>query len=172
MGINKNNNSIVPINWIDETEKFIVVPRIEKGRIVKKVKPLRKVKGNCYFTRGVSYDLIDFIYRAVRMLNLHDRKLIISRGSVKKNGKNVYNAVAVYELEWDLGTSIIIPQRLKHDKMVTVEVEGIDYPARLMELITLTALLHLACTGKTNSWYNSYSAKILVHGWKSFTEET
>jgi len=99
-------------------------------------------------------------------------RVVTSRGSVKKNGKNVYNAVAVYELEWDLGTSIIIPQRLRHDKMVTIEVEGADYPARLMELVTLIALLRLACTGKTNSWYNSYSAKILVHGWKSFTNES
>ena len=172
MPAGKKDRAVVPINWIDDAERFIVVPRIEKGRIIKKVKPLRKVKGNCYFTRGVAYNLIDFIYRAVRQLELTDRKLIISRGSVKKNGRNVWNAVAVYELEWDLGTSIIIPQRLRHDKMVTVEVNGEDHVVRLMELVLLNTLLRLKYKDKPASWYNSLTSSILVTGWKALKDFT
>ncbi len=166
----KKEQPVIPINWIDDAERFIVVPRIEKGRIIKKIKPLRKVKGNCYFTRGVAYNLIDFIYRAIRQLELTDRKLIISRGSVKKNGRNVWNAVAVHELEWDLGTSIIIPQRLRHDKMVTVEVEGEDHVVRLMELILLNTLLRLRYKDKPASWYDSTASLILANGWKSLQD--
>ena len=166
----KKEQPVIPINWIDDAERFIVVPRIEKGRIIKKIKPLRKVKGNCYFTRGVAYNLIDFIYRAIRQLELTDRKLIISRGSVKKNGRNVWNAVAVHELEWDLGTSIIIPQRLRHDKMVTVEVEGEDHVVRLMELILLNTLLRLRYKDKPAYWYDSTASLILANGWKSLQD--
>ncbi len=38
---------------------------MERKRVVKKVKRLIKVKGECYFTLGVPLSLIDFIYRAV-----------------------------------------------------------------------------------------------------------
>ena len=73
----------VPINWIDDTERYILVPRMERKRVVKKVKRLIKVKGACYFTLGVPLGLIDFIYRAVLQLRLKDRKFIFSRGAVK-----------------------------------------------------------------------------------------
>lgn len=82
-----HGNKTVPINWIGDTEKYILVPRLERKRVVKKVKRLIKVKGACYFTKGVPYKLIDFIYRAVVRLGLRDRKLIFSRGAVKAQGQ-------------------------------------------------------------------------------------
>jgi len=57
----KHSSKTVPINWIGDTEKYILVPRLERKRVVKKVKRLIKVKGGCYFTQGVPLNLIDFI---------------------------------------------------------------------------------------------------------------
>ena len=124
--MNRNASKTVPINWIGDTEKYILVPRMDKKRVVKKVKRLIKVKGGCYFTLGVPVKLIDFIYRAVMKLGLRDRKLIFSRGAVKIKGRPTGNVVEVCELDWDLGTSFIIPMKRNYSTKLNFNINGIN----------------------------------------------
>jgi hypothetical protein len=160
-----HRNKTVPINWVEDTEKYILVPRIERKRVVKKVKRLIKVKGACYFTQGVPYKLIDFIYRAVVRLGLRDRKLIFSRGSVKVRGKPTSNIVDVYELDWDLGTSIIIPLKRRYDSVQDFAVDGKVYPVRLLEIMVLSGLLRLVRGDRSEQWRSARAVSIITRGW-------
>ncbi len=160
-----HSKKTVPINWIGDTEKYILVPRLERKRVVKKVKRLIKVKGACYFTQGVPYKLIDFIYRAVIKLGLRERKLIFSRGVVKARGRPTSNSVDVYELDWDLGTSIIIPLKRRYDSMQNFTVAGRTYPVRLIEIMVLSGLLRLVHGGKSENWRSAKAAAIITLGW-------
>jgi hypothetical protein len=155
----------VPINWIKDTEKYILVPRIVRKRVVKKVKRLIKVKGNCYFTGGVPHGLIDFIYRAVIKLGIRDRKLIFSRGSVKIRNRPTSNVVEVCELDWDLGTSIIIPLKRNYKSSLVFVIGGKEHSLRLMEIMVLSGLLRLAYGNKSEKWRSAKAAAIIAGGW-------
>ncbi|MBN1497852.1 MAG: hypothetical protein JXA07_13850 [Spirochaetes bacterium] len=159
------SSKTVPINWIDDTERYILVPRMERKRVVKKLKRLIRVKGGCYFTQGVPLGLIDFIYRAVLKLGLRDRKLIFSRGSVKLNKRPTSNIVEVLELDWDLGTSFIIPMKRRYDTEHHFIIDGTKYRLRLMEIMTLSALLRLKHAGKSELWRSAMAASIIARGW-------
>lgn len=156
----------VPINWIGDTERYILVPRLVRNRVVKRPKRLVKVKGNCYFTRGVAHGLIDFVYRAVIRLGLRDRKLIFSRGSVKSRGRPTSNMVEVLELDWDLGTSIIIPLKRNYRDRLDFVVAGKKHSLRLMEIMTLSGLMRLTHKDKSELWRSARAAAILARGWK------
>lgn len=157
---------VVPINRVDDTEKYILVPRLERKRVVKKVKRLVRVKGKCYFTLGVPVSLIDFIYRAVVKLGLRDRKLIFSRGSVKINGRPTANVVEVFELDWDLGTSIIIPMKRAYADTLEFNVNGAARRLRLMEIMVLSGLLKLVYKDKSEKWRSARAAAIMALGWE------
>ena len=158
-------SKIVPINRIGETEKYILVPRLERKRVVKKVKRLIKVKGECYFTLGVPISLIDFIYRAVLKLGLRERRLIFSRGSVRINNRPTSNVVEVHELDWDLGTSLIIPMKRKYATMLDFSIGGTTHRVRLMEIMVLSALLKLIHRNKSEKWRSAKAAAIIARGW-------
>lgn len=157
---------IVPINWVDKTERSALIPGHEGSRKIRRLKELKKVKGNCYFTHGISKDLIDFIYRAVTKLDLKDKKLLFSRGAVKKKGRSVLNAVGICELNWDTGISIRIPQKLNYSRTIRILVDNKEYSPSLMEIIVLTGLLHLARPGKNSDWCSNMAASIIVNGWE------
>ncbi len=156
---------IVPINRVGKTEKYILVPRLERRRVVKKVKRLIKVKGECYFTLGVPVSLIDFIYRAVVKLGLRDRKLIFSRGSVKINRQPTSNVVEVHELDWDLGTSFIIPMKRRYATTLDFVIGGSRHTVRLMEIMVLSALLKLIHRDKSEKWRSAKAVSIIALGW-------
>ena len=156
---------IVPINWIDETQQYILVPRRGKNRIVLKAKRLVRVKGSCYFTQGVSRTLIDFIYRAVTKLGLRDRKLVFSRGSVRGTNRQAVNAVEICELDWDLGTSIIIPLKRNCTSSACFIINDREYRLRIMEIIVLSGLMRLVYREKSETWRLSLAASILALGW-------
>ncbi len=162
---------IVSIKRIGETEKYILVPRLERKRVVKKVKRLIKVKGECYFTLGVPIALIDFIYRAVIKLGLRDRKLIFSRGAVKIKSQPTSNVVEVYELDWDLGTSMIIPMKRKYSTMLNFNVSGTRHAVRLMEIMVLSGLLKLIFKDKSEKWRSAKSVAIIVRGWGAMNQD-
>lgn len=165
-GAKKGGGKTVPINWIDDTEKYILVPRLERKRVVKKVKRLIKVKGNCYFTLGVPIALIDFIYRAVVKLGLRDRKLIFSRGAVKvRRDQPTSNVVEVHDLDWDLGISFIIPRKRKYVTALKFVVDGREHSVRLMEIMVLSALLRLVRPDKSEKWRSTKAAGVIVNGW-------
>jgi len=166
-----HNNKTVPINWIGDTEKYILVPRLQRKRVVKKVKRLIKLKGACYFTKGVPYKLIDFIYRAVVRLGLKERKLIFSRGSVRVKGRPTSNIVDVYELDWDLGTSIIIPLKRRYDSIQNFTVAGRTYPVRLIEIMVLSGLLRLVHGDKSENWRSAKAAAIITRGWGEMAQD-
>ncbi|MBP7737854.1 MAG: hypothetical protein KA369_17870 [Spirochaetes bacterium] len=159
-------DKVVPINRIGDTEKYILVPRLERKRAVKKVKRLIRVKGECYFTQGVPVALIDFIYRAVVKLGLRNRKLIFSRGSVKINGRPTSNVVEVYDLDWDLGTSVIIPMKRAYGDMLDFTVGGSSRRLRLMEIMVLSGMLKLVCADKSEKWRSARAASIMALGWE------
>jgi hypothetical protein len=167
----KHTGKAVPINWINDTEKYILVPRMEKNQVVKKVKRLIKVKGSCYFTQGVSHALIDFIYRAVIKLGLRDRKLIFSRGSVKHERRPTRNSVEICELDWDLGTSIIIPLKRNYRSSARFMIEDREYTLRIMEIIVLSGLLKLIFRDKSTKWRTSMAASIIARGWGELEKE-
>jgi hypothetical protein len=165
VSMKKLNPKTVPINWIDDTERYILVPRLERKKVVKKVKRLIKVKGACYFTQGVPLRLIDFIYRAVLQLRLRDRKLIFSRGAVKVKNGPTSNIVEVLELDWDLGTSFIIPRKRRYDTALDFTIGGKNYTLRLMEIMVLSGLLRLTHTDKSEKWRSAMAASIIARGW-------
>jgi hypothetical protein len=161
----KQSGKTVSINWINDTEKYIIVPRREKNRIVKKLKRLIKVKGSCYFTQGVPHKLIDFIYRAVIQLGLRDRKLIFSRGSVKNKYGPTRSAVEICELDWDLGTSFIIPMKRNYGAAVNLVIDDKKHSVRFMEIMVLSGLLRLKYPGKSGKWRSAMAAAIVTQGW-------
>ncbi len=155
----------VSITWIDDTEKYILVPRLVRNRVLKKMKRLIKVKGKCFFTQGVSHGLIDFIYRAVIRLGLRDRKFVFSRGAVKTGGRPTSNMVEVLELDWDLGTSIIIPLKRNYNDRLDFTIDGKKHSLRLMEIMTLSGLLRLTHPDKSELWRSARAASIIALGW-------
>lgn len=167
----KHSSKTIPINWIGDTEKYILVPRLERKRVVKKVKRLIKVKGGCYFTQGVPLKLIDFIYRAVVKLGLRDRKLIFSRGAVKVKGRPTSNVVDVYELDWDLGTSFIIPLKRSYNDMLNFIINGKTHSLRIMEIMVLSGLLRLVHAGKSEKWRSAMAAAIIAGGWAELQKQ-
>ncbi len=161
----KRNSKTVSITWIDDTERYILVPQLERKRVVKKVKRLIRVKGACYFTQGVPLGLIDFIYRAVLKLGLRGRKLIFSRGAVKVNRNPTSNIVEVCELDWDLGTSFIIPMKRRYDTVLEFTIAGRNHTLRLMEIMVLSAMLRLKYPDKSEIWRSAMAASIIARGW-------
>ena len=77
------------------------------------------------------------------------------------------HAAGVRALDWDAGISIRIPHKLKYDKKISLLVDDIEYKIRLMETITLSALLRIAFPRKTSKWYTDMSVLIITKGWKT-----
>lgn len=163
----QSKNNVVPINWIDPAERYVVVPRKFNGKIRKVIKPLKSKKGNCYFTCTMPHALIQFVYRCVKKLGLHGRVLIFSRGSVRIKNRAVQHALSITQLDWDVGVSFLIPLRLRYDRMVAVEIEGCEHPVRLMELAVLGALLSVRFPAFSKARCNEWATNILAKGWKS-----
>jgi hypothetical protein len=161
-----NYQKIVHINRINKASKAAIVPGYNKKKKIKKLKELSKTKGNCQFTSNIAHGLIDFIYRAVIQLKIKDKKLIFSRGAVKINGISTLHATAIHELDWDVGTSIRIPYKLNYNNTIKVNIDDIDYKLRLMEVIVLSALLHLAYPAKNVKWRSDMSVLIIAKGWQ------
>lgn len=162
-----NKHNIININNIDKTEHYLVIPRRIRGKVQKVIKPLKKVKGNCYFTCNMPHALINFIYISVKKLGLTNSKLIFSRGTVRINNRIVHNAVSSTVLGWDLGISFIIPLKLRYNTFVTIEVADNDYSVRLMELAILIALMAYAHPSQPPKKYVEDAHKVLCFGWKS-----
>lgn len=156
---------IIPLDWIDDSSQYALIPGHENLKKIRRIKSMSRAKGNCYFTRGISKGLIDFIYRAVTKLGLKETKFLFSRGSVKKNGRPVNNAVGIYRLEWDVGISIRIPQRLNYNHTIRLRVAKKNYDLRLMEIIVLTAILHFAYPSKSGDWCSDMAASVIALGW-------
>ncbi len=156
---------MVPINWIDESDRCVIISGYENKRKSPRLKELRNRKGSCYFTRGVSKKCVDFVYRSVKRLGFEEKKLLFSRGAVKKNGMAVLNAIEVKELDWDVGVSIKIPARLSYEMKIDLIIEGERHTLRLMEIIVLNGLLRLAMEKKSDPWYADMAAAILALGW-------
>lgn len=161
---------VVSINWVNPTERYVVVPRNvtgnAKSRFRKVIKPLKKKKGNCYFTCTMPHALIQFVYRCAKKLDLQKKVLIFSRGSIRKKNRPVQHAISITHLDWDVGVSFIVPLRLRYDKLVTVEIEAREYVVRLMELAILGALLSVAFPSLSRTRCNDLAIIILVKGWK------
>jgi hypothetical protein len=168
MPVKKSN--VVNINWIDRSEQYALVPGYTNYKKSRKLKSLPKSKGNCYFTSGISFSLIDFIYRAVVQLKLKDKKMLFSRGSVKIKGKPVIYAVGIRELEWDVGMSIRIPNKLKYNSTIKISVEKEEYEIRIMEMIVLSALLHIANMKKPSRWCSETAVSIIAKGWQQLAD--
>ncbi|HPS58786.1 MAG TPA: hypothetical protein PK514_11835 [Spirochaetota bacterium] len=167
----KPHDKIVQINWIGKSDQYALVPGYEHNKGIRRIKELGRAKGNCFFAPGVPKGLIDFIYRAVIKLKITNKKLIFSRGQVKKNDLPVLNAVAMCDLDWDCGTSIRIPRLLRYSAVISLKINGDEHLLRLMELIVLRALLQIACPQKSHSWYSDMAAFILAKGWPQFDIE-
>ncbi len=163
----QSKNIVIPLNWIDPAERYVVVPRNVNGKVRKYIKPLKKKKGNCYFTCTMPHALVQFVYRCTRKLNLHEQVLIFSRGSVRIKNSAVNHALSITYLDWDVGVSFLIPLRLRYDRKVTVAIEGCEHSVRLMELAVLGALLRVRFSSLSMSRCNEWAIRILVGGWKS-----
>ena len=160
-----NDNKIININWIDDSDRCALIPGYQNYRKIRRLKELKKAKGNCYFSSGISHKLIDFIYRSVKKLGIHDRNLFFSKGAVKAKNMNILNSVKIEELDWDVGISVIIPYRLNYNRKISLLVENNACEVRLMEIIVLIGLLSIAYQKKSAKWYSNMSAAIIARGW-------
>ncbi|MCU0822818.1 MAG: hypothetical protein MUC95_10185 [Spirochaetes bacterium] len=160
-------SNITLLNRVKDSNQYALIPGREKQRMIRRLKSLNRSKGGCYFTTGISKDMIDFIYRAVTKLGLKEKKILFSRGAVKLNNLTALNAVGISELDWDVGISIRIPHRLNYNRMIHLVIGGREHGLRLMEVIVLSALLHIAYPGKPGAWCADMSASIISRGWKS-----
>lgn len=158
---------VVPINWTEESSRWLVIPGTVLENRKKRIKEVKYEKVNCLFAAGVPKSIIAFIYRAVKALNLSETKLIFSRGMVRtKKDKKKY-AVSVRELDWNVGTLITIPRLLKYRETITLTIDGAVFSFRLMELVVLRGLLQIARPGEETEYYPVMAALVLARGWKS-----
>ena len=160
-----NDLKIIPINWVDKIDRWIVVPGTIKEQHRRRTKEIIYSKNKCYFAAGVPKSIIDFIYRAVKQLKLTDKSLIFSRGTVRTAKTLVKNAVSIRELDWGVGTLITIPRILKYREEITLQIENSEYSLRLMELTVLHGLLRIAYPGKDTKFTFNMAAHILARGW-------
>ncbi len=160
-------SKVVSIHWIDLSERYVVVPRKINGKIRKTIKPLKRKKGNCYFTCTMPHAFVQFVYRCAKKLGICEKVLIFSRGSVRIKSRTVTHAVSITRLDWDVGISFLVPLRLRYDRMVAVDVEGREYSVHLMELAVLGALLSVRFPSFSRVRCNEWAMKILAKGWKS-----
>jgi hypothetical protein len=169
--MSKTDSNIIKINWInDKSFHSALVPGYSGKKKTRKLKELSKSKGNCFFSTGISHDLIDFIYRAVVSLKLKNKKLIFSKGAVKINERSVLNAVAVRELDWDVGLSIRIPHKLNHNKKIVLLIDDKHYSFKIMDVIVLSALLRIAYPNKTVKWCSNKAVFIMAYGWNQINK--
>ncbi len=162
---------IIPINWIDETERWIIVPGTIQEKYRRRTKEIIFSKNKCSFATGVPESIIDFIYRAVKQLHLTDAPLIFSRGTVRTSRGLVRNAVSIHKLDWGVGTLVTIPRILKYREEITLQIENTEYSLRLMELVVLHGLLRIAYPGRGAHFFSSMAARILAKGWSQLDDE-
>ncbi|HQL81148.1 MAG TPA: hypothetical protein PK307_03030 [Spirochaetota bacterium] len=77
----------------------------------------------------------------------------------------------VYELDWDLGTSIIIPLKRRYDSIQNFTVAGRTYPVRLIEIMVLSGLLRLVHGDKSENWRSAKAAAIITRGWGEMAQD-
>jgi hypothetical protein len=167
MTVKKSN--VVNINRIDKSEQYALIPGYANYKKTRKLKSLLKSKGNCHFSSGISHNLIDFIYRAVVQLKLKDKKLLFSRGAVKIKGRSVLHAAGIRELDWDVGISIRIPNKLNYKSITKINIDNTEFKIRIMEIIVLSALLHIANPEKPSGWCSDTAVSIIAKGWQQLT---
>ena len=169
VNIKKKPHSVVSINWLDESERWLVVPGTVLEKRKKRIKEINFEKSACLFASGVPKSIIDFIYRSVKKLGLSnsENRLIFSRGMVRAGKYKKKYAVSARELDWGVGTLILIPRILKYRETVRLSVDGKIHTLRMMELVVLGALLKIAFPGKTAEYYSNMAALIIAEGWKS-----
>ncbi len=167
----KNDLKIVHINRIRKTEKCAIIPGYKNKKKIRKLKELTRSKKNCLFSSNIASNLTDFIYRAVVQLKIRDKKLIFSRGAVKINGIPVLHATAIQELDWDVGISIRIPYKLNYNRIIKANIDSTEYSLRLMEIIALSALIHIAFPLKNSKWCSDMSVLIIAKGWPEFNKK-
>jgi hypothetical protein len=168
--MNRENN-VIHLNWIDDTERWIVIPgTIKEGR-KRRIKELFLRKNNCFFARGVPKSIIDFTYRSVKKLGLTEKNIFFIKGTVRIKKGVVKNAVMVKELDWDVGTLITIPAGMRYREKLILEIEGEKKDLRLMELAILHGLLQIAFPKKSSAFYSHMSALVIVRGWDQLREK-
>lgn len=158
--------TIIPINWIDRTERFAVIRGYDRRRRKPLLKEFYRNKGSCHFTRGVPTGLIDFSYRAVIKLGLKGKRFFFSRGAVKRNGISLVHTVALQQLDWDAGISVIIPQKLRYSHRFSLSINGTVHDLRVMEIAVLMALLSLKAGKRSKQWYADMAASVIAAGWR------
>ena len=159
-------SKIVPINWVDETERWIIVPGTNKEHNRRRIKEVSFSKNKCYFAAGVPKSIIDFIYRSVKQLDLTNRTLIFSRGTVRSSKGLMKHAVSIYQLDWGVGILITIPRILNYREEITVTIKNTEYSLKLMELVVLHGLLQIAYPHKDEKFYSVKTSLILAKGWR------
>ncbi len=168
---NEKPDKIVPINRVDDIDRWIVVPGTSLEGKKHRIKEVPRGRNKCQFAAGVPKSINDFIYRSVMQLRLTDRKLIFSRGVVRSRNLKVKHAVSIRELDWDVGTLITIPRVLKYREMIALNIDGRNYTLRLMELVVLHGLLQVARPGKGREYYANLAALLLARGFKHLDTE-
>jgi hypothetical protein len=156
---------IVPINWVDDAERWILVPGHAGRGKVRCAKEIRFVKDCSHFSYDVPKSIIDFTYRAVRKLGLSEQTLYFSRGMVRNSRGVVKNAISIHELAWGVGTLVTIPRVLKYGEQVHISIDGVLHRFRLMELVVLHGLLRIAYPRKKEAFYTEMPVHILAVGW-------
>jgi hypothetical protein len=160
--------NVVSIDRTDPSDRWVPIPNRSAGTL--RLKGLYRKRGNCYFAAGVPKLIITPSYRAVLRLGMRDRTFIFSRGAVKVRGVSRKDLVSVTALDWDVGTSIIIPRGLSQRAMVVLQSPENTMEIPMMELIVLAGLIRLHSPGKGASWYYATAAKVLMYGWKALQD--
>lgn len=165
----KEPGPVVPIDWVDDADRWIVVPgTVLEGRR-RRIKELPLRRKNCHFARDLPAGIIPFAVRAVSRLALTDRVLLFARGAVRTQRSNIKYNVAIRELEWGVGTLIILPRRVPYRETKTVWIGDSSYNVNVMEFLVLHALIGLAHPGADASRRLAMTALVLTRGWKSLS---
>jgi hypothetical protein len=166
------DQKIVPIDWVDSEERWIVVPPgPAERRKRRREKAIVYSKEHCFFATGVPKSIIDFIYRSVKKLGLTEQDIIFTRGTIRSKTGLVRNGVSISRLEWGVGTLITIPRSMKYGERVVLSVEGEPVSVRHMELAVLCGLLKLA-GAESGSQAPFTAGRILARGWQSIQVDT
>ncbi len=160
-------NNVIDFDWIEKLNRWILVPSCGKSGRYRRIKYLDRIKNSSCFAYEIQKTLLLFIYRAVIQLKLQNRKIIFMRAVVKnKYGMNTINYGEVHELDWDVGTLVVLPRSLRLKDIIKLTVDTKQYEICRLELLVIHCLLQIAFPDKPAKWYANMAAQIIALGFK------
>lgn len=161
---------IVPIDAHEKREEWAILPFRSRRGGGRTIKGFPRARGNCHFAREIPIAMIDFVHRAAVKLGIRRHRIFISRGTVRTRTRRLSSAASLRELPWGAGHSILLPRSLRYTARILVPLDGEEHSLRVMEFVTLQALVKLAFPQRSAPDCGGIAARVLAKGWKTLDQ--